>query len=167
MKFISSKLALPAGLGLLVSLAVLWASVVYAQAQWGVAPTTTPAAQRNALNLVVNQVGWFQNATRTASAYGGNGYGQLVQQFQAVRDQYNGFKSTLNPQQLNDGANQLAELDSGLDIIQEAFTDYQNAVANGQSDSSAFSNMAKVLNEAMGVWVQEFKQDCRQLRVGW
>jgi len=24
-----------------------------------------------------------------------------------------------------------------------------------------------VLNEAMGVWVQEFKQDCRQMRVGW
>ena len=61
----------------------------------------------------------------------------------------------------------MAELDSGLDIIQEAFTDYQTAVANGQSDSSAFANMCQVLNEAMGVWGQEFKQDCRQLRVGW
>ena len=90
-----------------------------------------------------------------------------MQQFQAVRDQYAGFKSTLNPQQLNSGANQVAELDSGLDIIQEAFADYQNAVVNGQSDSSAFANMRQVLNEAMGVWVQEFKQDCRQLRVGW
>ena len=125
-------------------------------------------AQRNAMNLVVNQVSWFQNATRTASSYaGGGGYGLLVQQFQAVRDQYAGFKSTLNPQQLNSGANQVAELDSGLDIIQEAFTDYQTAVANGQSGSSAFANMSQVLNEAMGVWVQEFKQDCRQLRVGW
>ena len=63
-----------------------------------------------------------------------NGYGLLVQQFQAVRDQYAGFKSTLNPQQLSSGANQMAELDAGLDIIQEAFTDYQTAVANGQSD---------------------------------
>jgi len=68
---------------------------------------------------------------------------------------------------LSAGANQVAELDSGLDIIQEAFADYQNAVANGQSDSSAFANMKQVLNEAMGVWVQEFKKDCRQLRVGW
>jgi hypothetical protein len=168
MKSISSKLALPVGLGLLVSLAVLWASVVYTQAQWPYAPPTTPMAQRNAMNLVVNQVNWFQNATRTSSSYsGGGGYGILVQQFQAVRDQYNGFKSTLNPQQLNSGANQLAELDSGLDIIQEAFGDYQNAVANGQSSTSAFSNMARVLNEAMGVWVQEFKRDCSQLRVGW
>lgn len=155
-------------LGLLVSLAVLYANLVSAQAPWPFAAPTTPMAQRNSMNLVVNQVNWFQNATRTASSFaGGGGYGLLVQQFQAVRDQYSGFKSTLNPQQLNSGANQVAELDSGLDIIQEAFTDYQNAVANGQSNWSAFVNMRQVLNEAMGVWVQEFKQDCRQLRVGW
>jgi hypothetical protein len=168
MKTIIKKTVLPAALGLLVSLTLLWANLVYAQAPWPFAAPTTPMAQRNAMNLVVNQVSWFQNATRTASSYtGGGGYGLLVQQFQAVRDQYSGFKSTLNPQQLNSGANQVAELDSGLAIIQEAFADYQNAVANGQSDSSAFNNMKQVLNEAMGVWVQEFKQDCRQLRVGW
>jgi hypothetical protein len=44
MKLISSKLALPVGLGLLVSLAVWWASVVYAQAQWPGAVPTTPMA---------------------------------------------------------------------------------------------------------------------------
>jgi hypothetical protein len=167
MKFIPSKFALPLGLGLVASLAVLWASVVHAPAQWPFVPPTTPMAQKNALNLVLNQVSWFQNATRSASAYGGNGYGLLVQQFQAVRDQYNGLKSTLTPQQLNSGANQLAELDSGLDIIQEAFADYQAAVANGQSNISAFANLRQVLSEAMGVWVQELKQDCSQLRVGW
>ena len=167
MKFISSKLALPLGLGLLVSLAVLWASVVYAQAPLPFAAPTTPMAQRNSLNLVLNQVSWFQNATRTASAYSGSGYGLLVQQFQAVRAQYNGLKSTLTPQQLTSGANQLAELDAGLDIIQEAFTDYQTAVANGQSSNTASANLRQVLNEAMRVWTQELKQDCRQLRVGW
>ena len=166
MKLISSKLALPCGLGLLVSLAVLWASVIYAPAQVPFAAPTTPMAQRNALNLVLNQVNWFQNATRTASSYAGGGYGLLLQQFQAVRDQYNGLKSTLTPQQLNSGANQLAELDSGLDIIQEAFTDYQTAVANGQSSNTAFANMRQVLSEAVRVWTQELKQDCRQLRVG-
>ena len=124
-------------------------------------------AQRNSMNLVVNQVNWFQSATRTASSYNGGGYGLLMQQFQSVSDQYNGFKSTLTPDQLNNGANMLAELDSGLGIIQEAFSDYQSAVANGQSQNTAFSNMCQVLNEAMGVWVQEFKQDCNQLRVGW
>jgi hypothetical protein len=91
----------------------------------------------------------------------------LMQQFQVVRDQYGSFKSTLNPQQLNVGANQLAELDAGLGIIAEAFTDYQTALANGQSDITAFNNLRQVLNEAMGVWVQEFKRTCNQLRVGW
>ena len=130
MKFISSKLALPRGLGLLVSLAAFWASVVYIQAQLPFAPPTNPMAQHNALNLLLNQVSWFRNAARIASSNPGGGYGLLVQQFQAVRDQYNGFKSTLTPQQLASSANQLAELDAGLEIIQQAFTDYQTAVAN-------------------------------------
>jgi hypothetical protein len=167
MKLMIKKAARPAGLGLWVGLAVLSAGLVCAQTPWPFAPPTTPMAQRNALNAALSQVGWFQNATRTAASYGGGGYGLLVQQFQAVQAQYAGLKSTLTPQQLTLGANQLAELDSGLDIIQEAFTDYQTAVANGQSGSSAFSNMARVLNEAMGVWAQELKKDCSQLRVGW
>ena len=163
----TKQVALPVGLGLWVGLAVLSARPVCSQTPWPFAPPTTPMAQRNALNAVVSQVSWFQNATRTASSYGGGGYGLLVQQFQGVRDQYAGFKSTLTPQQLTSGANRLAELDAGLDIIQEAFADYQTAVANGQSGTSAFSNMAQVLREAMGVWAQEFKKDCNQLRVGW
>ena len=167
MKSITRKLALPAGLGLLVGLAALFATRVGAQAPWPYAPPTNPMAARNAMNLVLNQIKWFQNSTRTAGSYAGGGYGILLQQFQAVRDQYAGFKSTLTPQQLNSGANQVAELDAGLDIIQEAFTDYQTAVANGQSDFSAFNNLRQVLNQAMGVWVQEFKQTCNQLRVGW
>jgi hypothetical protein len=167
MKSISHKLALPLGLGLLVGAAVLLASAAYAQLQWPNMASQTPMAQRNAQNLVVNQVKMFQNTTRTASSFSGNGYGQLVQAFQAVRDQYGAFTATLTPDQASNGANQWAELSSGLDIIAEAFNDYQTAVANGQDSGSAFSNMAQVLNEAMGVWLQEFKQDCSRLRVGW
>jgi len=166
MKFISSKLTLPRGLGLLVSLAVLWASVVYTQAQLPFAPPTNPMAQRNALNLLLNQVNWFQNAARSASSYPNGGYGLLVHQFQAVRDQYNGFKSTLAPQQLASSAKQLAELDAGLDIIQQAFTDYQTALANGQSSNTASANLRQVLKEAIRDWTQKLKQDRRQLRVG-
>ena len=166
MKFISSKLALPRGLGLLVSLAVLWASVVYTQAQLPFAPPTSPMVQRNALNLLLNQVNWFQNAARSASSYPDGGYGLLAHQFQAVRDQYNGFKGTLPPQQLASSANQLAELDAGLDIIQQAFTDYQTAVANGQSSNTASANLRQVLNKAIQVWTHKLKQGRRQLRVG-
>jgi hypothetical protein len=166
MKFLSSKLTLPRGLGLLVSLAVLWASVVYTQAQLPFAPPTNSMAQRNALNLLLNQVNWFRNMTRSPSSNPGGGYGLLVQQFQAVRDRYNGFKTTLAPQQLTSSANQLAELDAGLDIIQQAFTDYQTAVANGQPSNTASANLRQVLKEAIRVWTQKLKQDRRQLRVG-
>ena len=167
MKTIMKKLTQTWRLVPVAGLVALFAGLVGVHAQWPSVPPTNPMAQRNAMNLVINQGRWFQNATRTASSYSGRGYGLLVQQFQAVRTQYAGFRSTLNPPQLNSGANQVAELDSGLDIIQEAFTDYQTAVANGQSGSSAFANMRQVLNEGMGVWVQEFMQDCRQLRGGW
>src|SRR5208282_3323922 len=134
---------------------------------WPYAPVITPMAQQNAMNLVLSQVSWFQNATQSYSYSGTRGYGLLVQQFQAVRDQFGGFRRTLSPNQLDVGANQLAELQAGLDIIREAFTDYQTAVANGQSSQSAFANMRSVLNQAMGVWAQEFKKDCRQMQVGW
>jgi hypothetical protein len=167
MKLITKKLALPAGLGLLVGLAVLVVGRGDTQAQWPLVPQTNPTAQRNAMNLVLNQVKWLQNATRTAGSYAGGGYGMLMQQFQAVRNQYAGFTSTLTPGQSNVGANQLAELSAGLNIIQEAFTDYQTALANGQSEVTAFTNLRQVLNEAMGVWVQEFRRTCNQLRVGW
>ena len=166
MKYISCKFAPLRGLGLLVSLAVFWASMVYTQAQLPFAPPTTPMAQRNAMNLVLNQVNWFQNAARISSSYPGGGYGLLVQQFQAVRDQYNGFKSTLTPQQLASSTNQLAELDAGLDIIQQAFTDYQTAVANGQPSNTVSANLRQVLNKAIQVWTHKLKQDRRQLRVG-
>jgi hypothetical protein len=167
MKPITKKLVLPAALCILAGLVTISGNLARAQFPTPFAQPTTPMAQRNAMNLVLNQVNWFQNATRSASSQSYNGYGLLAQQFQAVRDQYAGFKSTLTPQQWSYGANQLAELDAGLDIIQEAFTDYQTGVANGQSTYTALANMCRVLNEAIGVWAQEYKRDCRQLQIGW
>jgi hypothetical protein len=73
------------------------------------------------------------------------------------------MKPVLTPQQLVSRANQLAE----LDIVQEAFTYYQTAVANGQSSNTASANLRQVLNKTIRVWTQELKQYCRQLRVGW
>ncbi len=167
MKSIASKLAQPAGLGLLAALILLSAGLVRAQPVWPFTPPTSPMAQRNSVNVVINQVKWLQNATRTSASFAGGGYGLLMQQFQAVRDQYAGFKSTLTPQQLTVGADQIAELDAGLDIIQEAFADFQTAMANGQSSVTAFANLRRGLNQAIGVWAQEFKRTCNQLRVGW
>ena len=58
-------------------------------------------------------------------------------------------------------------MDAGLDIIQQAFSDYQAHVGSGQPSYATLNNMCRVLNEALGVWAQELKQDCRQSRVGW
>jgi len=157
----------------LAGLAVFSAGLLCAQVPWGYGPPpggltpNTPMAQRSAQTTVQSQVTWFQNSTRTASNYGDGGYGMVWQQFQMLQGAYNAFKATLTQRQLSAGANELAELDAGLGILEEAFTNYQQDVANGQSSTSAFNNMCQVLRQASGVWLQEFNSDCGRLRVGW
>ena len=136
-------------------------------AQWPFPPPTTRDAQRNALNAVKAQINWLQNATRTASSYGAQGVGNVWGTYQDLLQSYNAFKATLNPQQLAQGANALAELDAGLDIIQEAFSNYQQDVAAGQLASHALGNMCQVLREASNLWWQELRNTCSRLRVGW
>jgi hypothetical protein len=157
----------------LASLAIVSAGLLCAQVPWGYGPPpggptpNTPMAQRSAQTTVQSQVTWFQSSTRTASNYGGGGYGVVWQQFQMLQGAFNAFRATLTQQQLSWGANELAELDAGLGILQEAFTNYQQDVADGQSSTSAFNNMCQVLRQASGVWLQEFNSDCNRLRVGW
>jgi hypothetical protein len=157
----------------LAGLAILSAGLLYAQVPWGYGPPpggptpNTPMAQQNAQRTVQSQVNWFQNRTQSASNYGGGGYGMVWQQFQTLQGAYNAFKATLSPQQLSSGANKLAELDAGLGILEEAFTNYTQDVADGQSSASAFNNMCQVLYRASGVWLQEFNSVCNRLQVGW
>ena len=132
-----------------------------ASAQWG-----SPNDQRNALNGLRTQLNFFQNATRTASNYGEQGYGNMWGQFQSLRGTYSEFRRTLSPHQLERGGNAMAELDAGLDIIQEAFTIYQNDIAAGRNGNAALRDMCQVLREGTQVWAQELKRVCSQLRVG-
>jgi hypothetical protein len=164
MKPVTRRFALTLGLGLLAGLTSLQ---VGAQFPFPGVPPQTPMAQRNALNTVLSSVSWLQSATRSAPSFATGGYGLVFQRFGVVRAEYSGLKSTLTEQQLTAGANQVAELDAGLDIIEQAFTDYQTEVANGQSSLSALHNMCQVVNKAIGLWARELKRDCRQLRVGW
>ena len=138
-----------------------------ALAQWPYGSPTTPAAQRNALSVVRSQAGWLDNATRTAPNYGAQGADNVWQQFQALRGTYAALKQTLTPQQAAQGANSLAELDAGLDIIQEVFPNYQDAVASGQPVNSALREMCQVLRQTCAVWLQELNKCCSRLRVGW
>jgi len=85
-----------------------------ATAQFPYPTPMTPDAQRNTSAQVRSEVGWLQNTTSTAPSYGAQGYGNVWERFQGVRGAYETFKQTLNPKQLADGANDLAELDAGL-----------------------------------------------------
>lgn len=158
-----------------LAVAALLSSAAYVPAQpvWPYGPPplpvpTTPQAQRNALTNLRSRVDWLQSATRTAPNYAaGSGIDNLWQQFQMLRGSYTAFKATLNLRQLTEGANELAELDAGLDIIQEAFGNYQEDVASGRSVSVALRDTCQVLREAAGLWLQELNADCARLRVGW
>ncbi|SPE59962.1 exported hypothetical protein [Verrucomicrobia bacterium] len=129
-------------------------------------PPTTPTAQRNALSVLRSQVDWFRNATRTAPGYATGGYDEVRRQFDLLRAAYDQFKATLTPNQLASGANELAELEAGLDILQEAFDEYQQDVAAGRSQAAAFRSLCRVLDEAAGLWLQELNKVAEKLRVG-
>jgi len=131
-------------------------------AQWPFGAPTTPQAQRNALGAVRSQVGWVQNATKVAS-----NDGNLWQTFQALRQSYYDLKNTMTPKQLAHGANELAELDAGLDIIQEAFAYYQDDLAAGRTAGPALRNLCRVLRESTALWLQELNKTCTRLQVGW
>jgi len=77
------------------------------------------------------------------------------------------FKSTLTQEQLAHGANGLAELDAGLDILAEAFDNYQQGLAAGQPVGSALRDMCAVLRQGSDLWLQELNKNCSRLRVGW
>jgi hypothetical protein len=125
------------------------------------------SAQRNALNNVRSRVKWLQNATRSAPNYRTGAAEMLWQQLQFLRGSYNALTMTLYPQQASYGANEWAELNAGLDIIQEAFTNYQNDLTQGRLPTLALNDLCSVLRQASTVWLQELNKDCSRLQVGW
>jgi len=127
----------------------------------------TPQAQRSALGAVRSQVAWVQSATRVASNVGPQGFGNVWQAFEGLRQAYGAFKGTLTPNQLAYGANELAELDAGLDIIQEAFANYQQDLAAGQAFGPTMHNLCRVVREGSALWLQELNKTGARLHVGW
>lgn len=173
MKCSAFKWARSAGVALFIAVMLTPAGPLPAQAPWPFAPPPppppvprTPDAQRNQLNNVRTQVGWLQNATRSASRQMTGAVDMLWQQFQIVRVSFNTLKRTLTPAQLTYGANELAELDAGLDIIQEVFGYYQEDVAAGRAPSAALKDLCNYLRQASGVWLQQLNTVSSQLQVG-
>jgi hypothetical protein len=163
----SKRQLLLSALGLLAAVTIFSQALLIAQVPWPSAPADTPQTQRNSLKTVQAQVKWLQNATRTAPNYASGGADNLWQQFQMVRGAYNAFKATLTPRQLDYGANDLAELDAGLDIIQGTFSEYQDDLAGGRSGDSALRGLCQILNQTIGLWLQELNKTCARLRAGW
>jgi len=123
-------------------------------------------AQRNSIRTLRFQLDAFRSAARTAPAYySGTGYDQIQTHFQAVVSAYQTFKTTLTPTQAANGANDFAELDAGLSIIAEGFTNYQSEAAAGYSGASAFRDLCQTLSRAMDVWSRQFLTVCSRARV--
>jgi hypothetical protein len=127
---------------------------------------STPEAQRQAMNNVRGRVNWLKNATRTAPGYGTGGDGIVWRSFEALRVEYTTFTRSLNAQQIAYCANELAELAAGLDILQEAFPNYQEDIRSGRPPGQALRDMCEVLRKGADVWVEEFNRDCARLRIG-
>lgn len=129
-------------------------------------PTYAADAQRNSIRTLRFQLDAFRSAARTAPAYyNGTGYDQIQSHFQAVVSAYQTFKSTLTSTQASAGANDFAELDAGLNIIAEGFTNYQSEAASGYSGASAFRDLCQTLSRAMDVWSRQFLTVCSRARV--
>jgi len=138
-----------------------------AAGQWPFPVPATPGAQRNALAAVRAEAKRVDNAARVAPNYGAQGWGNVWQSFQGLRQAYSALKSTMDPRQLAAGANELAELDVGLDIIQEAFANYQENLAAGQPERMAVRSLCRVVQEGSALWLQELNKVCGRLHVGW
>ena len=167
MKSICAKNLIRSALVLYLGLALGHTRPLGAQVPWPVASQFSAGAQNTAQNGVRSQAGTLQNTLRSAPTYLTGAYELVWQQFQMFCDSYNGLRSTLSPQQLQAGANDLAELDAGLGILQESFANYQQDIAAGQSANRALLNMCQVLGRATTIWLQQFNKVCIRLRVGW
>lgn len=151
-----------------VSLVVLGLSLALLPVAGQLEPVqTSPGGQRTAMGAVRSQVTALRNATRSAPNFVNGGYDTVWQHFQSLRNAFTGFTMTLSPRQAAMGANDIAELNAGLDVIQEAFGNYENDVASGRSPNVALGDMCQVLYQASAVWLREFNQDCSRLGVGW
>jgi len=135
-------------------------------AQWPTPAPAMPNDQRNMLNSFRTELNLFQNVTSSAPNYGANGYGNLMGHFQSMRGAFSALKGTLNPRQLERGANSCAELEAGLDILGEAFSYYVSDVQSGRPENAALRDCCQVLRQGSQVWEQEFNKVARELRIG-
>ena len=153
------------GFSLVACLAALWPVSVPAQSVFNT--PTTAGAQRTALNSVRSEVRWLQNSTRVAPSYREQGYGGMWRSFLELRRDFGALTMTLTAEQAAYGENDLSELNNGLDILEEAFTNYHIEVAAGRSSSVALANLSRSLRQGSNLWLAQLNKTSSRLRIGW
>ncbi len=128
--------------------------------------STTPEAQRAAMNNVRSRVDSLKDAALRANRYAAGAEVPVWQAYRAVYAEFLGFTRTLTPQQASAGANELAELTEGLNIIGEAFANLRDDLASGRPSAQALADLCYIVRKATDVWVAQFNKDCTWLRVG-
>jgi len=164
----------------LCSLCCLLVSLLVVAVSWGaraqpsfavpppspVPPPTTPKAQRNAMMAVRAQADWLRSATRTSTSLATGADSVMWRRVQSLRRTYGAFKASLTPLQLQTGANELAELDAGLDILEQLFQEYHLDLAAGRRQSQAFNDLRRVVDAGAALWLQDFNQMANHVRAG-
>ena len=64
------------------------------------------------------------------------------------------------------GANDLGEMDAGLDILQDAFCNYEQDIADGRLLGPALNKMCQAVRQGSDLWLQELKRKAARLRIG-
>ena len=67
---------------------------------------------------------------------------------------------------MNSGADDFAELDAGLDVLQQPFARYLEDSSSGLSSAAALRNMCDSLRRGTSAWSHQFDKVCRRLHVG-
>jgi hypothetical protein len=122
--------------------------------------------QRQLLNQLQRQLEMLNDATASARNFNTNPDVMLWNHFDGVRVGFQMLKNSLAPAQLQRGANDLADLDAGLEIIAEAFPNFHEDLNNGRSPQVALRTLSQVLRDAMKLWGQQLNQVARRIQIG-
>ena len=153
-------------IGMVCEIGTLGPNLATAQVGDPLAAPTTLDAQRNALNNVRTQVKFFAKSTRTAQNLATGANEMVWEKLQAVRGAFTSFRATLNPQELVAGANELAELDDGLGVMQAALSNNPEIMNAGTSSPMALRNTWRALDRSAKAWLLQFNKDSARIRSG-
>lgn len=127
-----------------------------------VAPASSSISdsQRNAMDSVLGAGDILCGQAMAVSRSPDMRMDQILQKFDDLRASYMNFKTTLTPQQLSYAAAEIADLDSGLQIINELFTSNPQEAVTGQTLRDNMLVKMRALNDAVRAWCVKFRYDC-------